>query len=240
MKEELTIGETVKEDFRAARVFSRHGIDFCCGGKKKLSDVCREKHLNEQAIRTELDELIQVQGETGVDFSAMPTDQLCEYIVGKHHAYIKRNAPVIRQYLDKVVRVHGHGYPELSVLKANFPALIDELTMHMMKEENVLFPFISAMAVAVREGNTTEPAMFGSVGNPIRMMEHEHDSAGELLKEMSEATSGYRIPPEACNTFRVLYQSLKEFEEDLHLHIHLENNILFPAALELEKNPVHQ
>lgn len=232
---EPTIGETVKQDFRAAQVFSRYGIDFCCGGKKTLSEVCKSKNLNEGDIRKELALLAASDPDGNYGFTEMEPDDLCDYIVTKHHRYINRTVPVIYQYLEKVVKVHGHGYPELAIVQENFLLAIDELNRHMMKEEHILFPYVSELAKARREKREIPATPFGSVENPIRMMEHEHDTAGGLIGAINQATKNYTIPPEACNTFRVLYQSLQEFENDLHVHIHLENNILFPAAIALEK-----
>lgn len=235
MEAETTIGETVKKDFRAAQVFTRHGIDFCCGGKKTITDACREKKVNEKELR---DELARI--ETGKDavaelINSMDADALVNYIVKKHHAYVASTIPVIMQYLEKVYKVHGHGYPELEKVFANFSAVADELTHHMMKEERVLFPYISQLAIAKRAGEKVTPPMFGTVANPINMMEAEHENAGNLLREINEITNGYTIPSGACNTFHVSYLSVKEFEEDLHMHVHLENNILFPMAKQLEK-----
>jgi regulator of cell morphogenesis and NO signaling len=235
MEEQITIGETVKKDFRAAQVFTRHGIDFCCGGKKTISDACREKKVNENELRAELAKITSGSDTVAELINSMDADALANYIVKKHHSYVTDTIPVIMQYLDKVYKVHGHGYPELEKVYANFSAVADELTHHMMKEERVLFPYISALAVAKRNNTKVDPPMFGTVANPIHMMEAEHENAGNLLREINEITNGYTIPPEACNTFRVSYLSLNEFEQDLHMHVHLENNILFPLAKKLEQ-----
>jgi regulator of cell morphogenesis and NO signaling len=234
MEAETTIGETVKKDFRAAQVFTRHGIDFCCGGKKTITDACCEKKVNEKELRDELAQITSGTDTVTELYNSMDADALVNYILKKHHAYVGASIPVIMQYLDKVYKVHGHGYPELEKVFANFSAVADELTHHMMKEERVLFPYISSLAIAKRAGEKIAPPMFGTVANPIHMMEAEHENAGNLLREINEITDGYTIPPEACNTFRVSYLSLKQFEEDLHIHVHLENNILFPMAKQLE------
>ncbi len=228
-----TIADMVRDQPLRANVFERHQIDYCCNGKRSLEEVCAERGMDPEQLRAELD---AAPGEKeGRDFAAMALADLADHIVARHHAYLRTNLPSIAQKAQRVVEVHGRHYAFLAELEHVFQGLFSELTQHMMKEEMVLFPLIGRMERAEQEGQAPPSAPGGSVQNPIRMMEHEHDDAGRDLKTMRELTSNFEAPAAACNTFRALYAQLEDLERDLHTHIHLENNILFPRAAELEQ-----
>lgn len=231
------IGEMVAKDFRKAEVFKKFGIDFCCGGKKTLEKACREKGLDAIAIKRELDfiELQQPVAVPSQNADNWNLDFLADYIVNTHHRYVIKAIPDIFEYTQKVARVHGTQHPEAIEIADYFTRVMNELNSHMMKEEHVLFPYIKTLVEAKQEGVEAGLPHFGTVENPIRMMEHEHEQVGTLMQRISELSNGYTPPQGACNTFRLSYARLKEFENDLHQHIHLENNILFPKAIALEK-----
>ncbi len=228
-----TVAEIVAENYKAADVFKKHGIDFCCGGGVSLAEICRRKSLDYKQIEAELLALGNDIPESH-DFNNWELDVLVDYIIEKHHTYVMENIPLIVQYAEKVARVHGNHYTETVKIKDLFKEVAEELMTHLRKEENILFPFIKMMTKAKKEGLPMPSPPFGTVQNPIRMMETEHEYAGNIFKKIAELTNNYQPPEGACNTFRVLYAKLKEFEEDLHQHIHLENNILFPDAIGME------
>lgn len=225
----------VAEDYRKAEVFKRHGIDFCCGGNVSLSQACQEKNADFNAIQNELDEIDNRQARPEEDFESWELDMLIDHIVGVHHVYVKKANPTIREFVNRVKLVHGEHKPNVSEISDRFDALAHELEMHMHKEETILFPYIKKMIYAKKNGIRV-PTPFGSVQNPINMMLAEHDSAGNELEVLQQLTEDYTPPKGACATHQVSYGQLKEFANDLMKHIHLENNILFPKALELEKN----
>ena len=233
MIESRTVAELVTANYKAADIFKKHGIDFCCGGGVSVAEICRRKNLDYAQIEGELLALDQ-QIPKSHDFNNWELDFLIDYIIQTHHSYVLENIPLLFQYAEKVARVHGHHYTETVEINNLFQHVAAELSAHMQKEERILFPYIKMMAEDKKEGKTMPPPPFGTVQNPIRMMEAEHELAGDIFKKIAELSNNYQPPEGACNTFRVLYAKLKEFEEDLHQHIHLENNILFPKALELE------
>lgn len=232
-----TIGEMVTKDFRKAEVFKKFGIDFCCGGKKTLSETCQRKGIDVVEVEKELKAIDESNTTQTLDFKVMPLDQLADYIVEKHHKYVVDAIPVIEEYFTKLVRVHGERHPELKEIFSKFINVKSELTTHMYKEENILFPFIKSL-VSKKNNGEMITSHFGSVKNPINMMEHEHETVGEFFEEINELTNNYNPPADACATYRIGFLKLKEFEDDLHVHIHLENNILFPKAIELESKVV--
>ena len=234
VKENKTVGKMVAEDYRKAEVFKRHGIDFCCGGNIPLSQACNEKNVDIDKIQIELDEVDNRQSAPEEDFQAWELDMLVDHIVGVHHVYVKKSNPTIREFVNRVKMVHGTQKPNVSEISDRFDELARELDSHMAKEESVLFPYIKEM-VAAKKNGTTISAPFGTVQNPINMMLAEHDSAGNELEAIQKLTEDYTPPKGACATHKVSYGQLKEYADDLMRHIHLENNILFPRALELEK-----
>lgn len=233
---EKTIGQLVAEDYRTAQVFKAHNIDFCCKGNRTLTEVTTKKGLDLEALLEELASVRSKDQEDLPDFKTWPLDLLADYIEKKHHRYVEKQIPVLQQYLNRLCKVHGERHPELFDILEQFNISAGELTMHMKKEELVLFPWIRKM-VAVPTGTPTfQESQFGTVRNPIQVMMQEHDNEGERYRKISELSNAYTPPSDACNTYRVAFSLLQEFEEDLHRHIHLENNILFPKSEKLEKS----
>lgn len=230
-----TISEIAARSLGAVRVFERLGIDYCCGGKRPVEDACQELGLDSGAVLAELEAVVAGRPADETDWNHASLRELIRHIVGKHHEYLKLELPRLGQRLDKVMRVYGEqDHATLSPLPQLFGGLRSELDLHMHKEEEILFPFIDRVESAVNSGMPAPPAPFGSVANPIAMMEHEHDNAGAALKGMRECTRDFAVPEYACVTYRSLLEGLRELEQDLHIHIHLENNILFPRAIALE------
>lgn len=230
-----TIGEIVTGDLRKARVFRKYGIDFCCGGKKTLEQVCKDKNLDLGTLENDLSNVTGDTSGTVANADQWDADFLADYIVNVHHAYIRHVTPDIYAWAQKVARVHGDRHPEAVEVLKLFTAISDELAGHMIKEENILFPYVKHLHRLKQQGVPAEQSPFGTVKNPIHVMEKEHELVGELFTQMEKVTNHFTPPVDACNTFRALYANLKEFEDDLFLHIHLENNILFPNAIVLEQ-----
>jgi len=228
-----TVGEIAAKDIRKAEVFRKYGIDFCCGGKKSLKQACQEKGLILKDVENALEGV--TTSRVVENYDRWKPDFLADYIYNRHHQYYYDEAPVINELLTKVVNHHGERYPELLDVYRLFTGLLQELNEHFAKEEKVLFPFIKALVLSKQSGNTQAVQNQFSLSAPIQMMENDHEAAGELLAELRTITNEYTAPEGACNSFQFLYQKLKELEEDLHQHIHLENNILFPKALSIEK-----
>ena len=233
--DQLTIGEFVASDFRIASVFSKHNIDFCCKGNRTLDEACQAKGLDKNQIENEINTILNSKNENGIDFKSWPLDLLIDYIEKTHHRYIEEKTPMILQFLDKLCKVHGDRHPELFDINILFKIGAGALAQHMKKEELILFPFIKKMLNALQENISIEQSPFGTVENPIAMMMDEHENEGERYRKISELTNNYNPPADACNTYKVTFSMLQEFEQDLHKHIHLENNILFPNAIEIEK-----
>jgi regulator of cell morphogenesis and NO signaling len=231
--ENKTVAQIVASDMRTAIIFKKYGIDFCCGGGKPVTEACNGKDVEASTIFSEIDKLDA--GKEDTDYNSMDLDVLANYIQKVHHSYVSEASPIILQFADKVAKVHGHAHPENIEISKLFRELAIELQQHMMKEEGMLFPHIINLAIANRNGESIS-VPFGSVKNPIRMMEHEHDTAGDIIKKIEKLTNNFTPPAHACNTYKALYHHLKEFQDDLHIHIHLENNILFPKAIEMEVN----
>ncbi len=233
VQKENKIGEVVARNFHTAKVFESLGLDFCCGGKKTIGDACREKGMDADFVVSEVSKVQESNG-TAAHFEKWEPDFLADYIINNHHAYVQTTIPTIEHHLQKVVSAHGEKHPELSKIDEAFTTLKNELMDHMAKEEKMLFPYIKKMNIAYK--NTLEMPVppFGSVDNPIKVMESEHEAAGGLMALISKLSGSYTPPADACSTYKVLYSELKEFEADLHMHVHLENNILFPKASELE------
>lgn len=235
-EKESTIGDLVSKDFRKAEVFKKFGLDFCCGGKKTLTKACKEKGLDVVQIEKELKAIDEISSIPSQDYNTWDLDFLADYILDTHHKYVTQAIPVIQEYIQKVAKVHGERHPEAIEMANNFIKVADELLRHMVKEENVLFPYIKKLAAAQKNGTMVEPPHFGSIQNPINMMEAEHEEVGNVMEKINMLSYGYTPPADACTTFRLSYAKLKEFEDDLHQHIHLENNILFPKAIALEND----
>jgi len=223
---EKTVGELAVENAAAARVFEKHGIDYCCGGKKSLATACQERGIALEAMLGEL--AVSKPEPEARDWKAAPLHDLIAHIVMRHHAYLKSELPRIADLFAKVLRAHGEREPRLAEAGEVFGVLKEELDAHLMKEEMILFPAIMKLEAGGNAGVSC------SIEHPIARMEDEHESAGLALAQMRHLTLDYYIPDEACNTYRALFAALIELEGDLHEHIHLENNILFPRAAALQ------
>ena len=234
-QEHMTIGEMVANDYRTAEVFKKFGLDFCCGGGKTLDEVCKRKGVDKEALSEALHNITAVTSSPSKEFGSMDLDFLVDYIIDTHHKYVNEALPLLDEFGAKVARVHGDAQPEVVEIYEHYSSIAGELRMHMHKEERILFPYIGQLALAKRNGESAASPPFGSIANPIKMMEIEHKSVGETLEKIKELSSDYVPPDHACNTYRVLYAKLQEFADDLYEHIHLENNILFPKAIQLEK-----
>lgn len=233
--EKQTIGEYVAKDFRTAAVFSKYGIDFCCKGNRTIEEACSKKGLDFKVIETKINQLLEIKSENYIDFKSWPSDLLVDYIEKTHHRYVEEKTPILLAFLDKLCKVHGNTHPELFLINELFIGCSGELAQHMKKEELILFPFIKQMANAIRTNQALEQPHFGTVENPIAMMKHEHENEGERFVKIADLTNNYTPPSDACNTYKVTFSMLQEFEQDLHKHIHLENNILFIKAIEMEE-----
>ena len=227
-----TIGEIVATDFRTAAVFEQFGIDFCCGGRRLFADACRTSAADPAAVIGALDAL-PASDDSVDDVTRWPTERLIEHIVSIHHGYVRSAVPTIARRLMKLEEEHRARHPELSRLRVYFDHIGADLQQHMAKEEQVLFPYVRELAAREETcGPTRSP--FGTIENPIHMMEREHREAADGLRVIRELTHGYAVPSDGCTTYAVCMAELTRFERDLHQHVHLENNVLFPRAIELE------
>ena len=230
---EKTVREVVLENPAATRVFEQLGIDYCCGGDRSLEQACQAAHVPLESVEKSLEAAPKLPA--GRDWAVEPLCELTDHIRDTHHRYTRNEIKRLGPLFEKVCSVHWKNHPELLEIRVAFDGLARELTMHMMKEEAVLFPYIERMEESVVAHEPILPPPFGAVRNPIAMMMREHDDAGSALHEMREASHGYTAPADACLSYQTLYQALAELEADLHQHIHLENNILFPRAVEMER-----
>jgi regulator of cell morphogenesis and NO signaling len=228
-----TLGQIATKDLRKAEIFRKYGIDFCCGGKKTLKQACAEKGLDITKVEQELQHTDKAPYPRPLPYSDWSLDFLADYIINTHHSYVKKVLPELRSYATKVARVHGNHHPELPAVLQLVEEVNAELTAHMIKEERVLFPYIRELVK--NNGQPSQGPSFGTVQNPISVMEMEHEMVGKNMEEIRMLTDNYSLPEDACASYSLLFQLLIEFENDLHIHIHLENNILFPKALTLEK-----
>lgn len=225
----ITIGEIVANDFRAAAIFKSNQIDFCCGGKKSLTEACREKGIEPEKLEAELNELLTVPANSGQDFKTWKTDFLCDYIVNTHHQYVLKTLPDLLFYTQKIANVHGDHHPELVEVAALFAKINDELLQHLKKEEEVLFPAIKSVLVH----NDQESKDI--IVTEITRMAGEHEFAGGAMDAINTMTNHYILPQDSCATYQVTFKLLEQFEDDLHIHVHIENNILYPNALKLTR-----
>lgn len=228
-----TVREFAVEVPQATRVFEKLGIDYCCGGGKSLAEACAHASVPvEDVLRNLTDK--SAPAASNSDWSQASLADLVDHIVARHHLYVRQELPRLDLLVNKVAGKHAGNHPELNKVRSLFNRLRDELNSHLTKEEQILFPYVKEIeSQSTVPGHKRSP-MFGSVRNPIHMMEIEHDSAGDVLRELRQLTDGFSAPDEGCFSYKTLYQGLAEFEADLHQHIHLENNILFPRAIALE------
>jgi len=234
---EKTVRELALENPAATRVFEKLGLDYCCGGNKSLEEACRTANLSMEDVLDSLEIAEQSAHAVQKDrnWQTELLADLVDHINHTHHKYTREELARLRPLLDRVCSVHGKNHPELLQIRVSFHGTAQEMTTHMMKEEMVLFPYIVRMEEAVLQKESILPPPFGSLENPVATMMHEHDSAGEALRAMRRASAGFTPPGDACISYQTLYKALADFEADLHQHVHLENNILFPRALEMER-----
>lgn len=231
-----SVAEIALETPRAAAVFDEFGIDYCCAGESSLQEACNEARVTMADVEAALEQVRQARHTADtVDWSKQTLQQLADHIVAFHHQYGRRALPRIEHLLSQTLAAHGQKHHDLALVQRQFHILADEMVRHMMKEEQILFPYIARLEAAQANGKAAEPAMFGSVKNPVRMMRAEHDSASALLKTIRKLTRDYEAPKDGCTSFQALYAALAEFEHDLLQHIRLENEILFPKAEALEE-----
>ncbi|QOG01797.1 iron-sulfur cluster repair di-iron protein [Flavobacterium sp. MDT1-60] len=230
-----TIGAFVAQDFRTAAVFSKYKIDFCCKGNRTINEVCEKQEIDSDVLLQNVFDVLQSENNNTIDFNSWPLDLLVDYIEKTHHRYVEEKTGIILQFLNKLCSVHGANHPELFKINELFTAGAGELSQHMKKEELMLFPFIKRMVKTKESNSVLSQPSFGTVSNPIAMMMQEHDNEGERFREIANLTDNYTTPADGCTTYKVAFAMLDEFEQDLHKHIHLENNILFPKAVILEE-----
>lgn len=229
MNKDITIGEIVANDYRAAEIFKDAGIDFCCGGKKGVDETCSEKGINKDELIRKLEGLESTPRTATHNFMEWEPGFLCDYIVNTHHKYVLKTLPDLVSYTGKIASVHGKGHPELEEVANLFSKINKELLPHLKNEEEVLFPSIKEVLVS---GSKKAKA---DIISEIARLSGEHEFAGGAMDRINVITSGYMVPPDGCNTYNVTFKLLREFEADLHTHVHLENNILFPKALKSVK-----
>ncbi len=223
----LTVGEVVTDDFRTATIFRENGIDFCCGGKQSLEEACNDKGLEPSALFAKIEEVRMSPVNNSHNYKEWKLDFLCDYIVNTHHLFVKKSLPDLVFYTQKIATVHGDHHPELIQIAKLFLEVSNELIKHLKKEEEVLFPSIKE----VLKHNSPELKM--TIQSEIERMAGEHEFAGGTMDKINELSHQYNVPDDGCGTYQVAYKRLQEFEEDLHIHVHLENNIIYPKALNL-------
>jgi len=227
-----TVGAIVRDHPALSRLFEQAQVDYCCGGQKTLAEACTKRGIDPQAFLKELETFAATEPAPEVDLTALSLTELVEHIERLHHAYLHTELPRLEAMVTKVAKVHGNKEPRLAQVRDLFLALSAELATHLMKEEQVLFPMIRQL-----EASGTLPQFHcGSVANPIHRMEFEHDEAGTALAQLRQLTDDYTPPEWACNTYRALLDALAYFEQDMHQHVHKENNVLFPQAIVLEQS----
>jgi regulator of cell morphogenesis and NO signaling len=229
-----TVRDIALENPATIRVFEKFGIDYCCGGRKPLTEACDAKNIAVDEVIVALEHALAQPVPQANDWAGAPLGELAAYIVNTHHAYVRREVPRLAELAARVVSRHGDDKPEQRVIQQKVAEISDELLNHMAKEEMVLFPHIARLDRAAANGEAAPRSGFGTVKNPIEMMSREHDAAGQIMVDIRALSKDYTPPVGACPTFLNFYNSLKEFEQDLHQHVHLENNILFPKAIALE------
>jgi regulator of cell morphogenesis and NO signaling len=233
---QTTVRDIALEQPAAIRVFERFGIDYCCGGRKPLAQACEERSIETKAVLAAIEEVAGNGRKPARDWSQASLQSICSYIVETHHAYVRAELPRLAMLAQKVVSRHRETHPELEQVQELIGFLEEELLQHLGKEEMVLFPYITKLERNMTACGPRPLGCFGGVRNPIRVMIAEHEAAGDALARMRTLSNGFAPPEGACPTFRGFYQSLAEFENDLHHHVHLENNILFPRAIDLDES----
>jgi len=230
---EITIGAIVANDFRAATIFERHGIDFCCGGKIPLAEACKSKGIELDALKSELESLQHEPVDRSQNYSSWSLSFLADYIVNTHHVYLKENDDQIVAYARKIASVHGERHPEVIRIAVLFEKIATDMVAHLKEEEEVFFPALKRAEAARTSGNQPDARDRETIRDSLVRLHREHEEVGDAIHEIRRLANGFRIPEGVCNTFMLTYRKLDEFEEDLHKHVHLENNILFLKATQL-------
>jgi regulator of cell morphogenesis and NO signaling len=228
-----TVGELVAKDYRVSRIFESYGIDFCCGGNVALATVCREKGIDADELYGELAKMSDEPIDRGQNFGEWELSFLADYIVNTHHAYLKDETSAIAAYAHKIAQVHGEHHPEAVDIMQIFDKIAADLALHLHQEEELLFPAIKKMVALKQRGSELASKDVEALRSELKTLTHEHDEIGAAIHEIRRLSQDYTVPDDVCNTFMLTYKKLKEFEDDLHKHVHLENNILFPKAAKL-------
>jgi regulator of cell morphogenesis and NO signaling len=223
----MKIGEIVANDFRTAAIFKNAGIDFCCGGNQSIEEACAEKKIDISTLETKLNDLEYTEIDTTQNFNEWDLDFLCDYIVNTHHKTVTKLLPQLVSYTQKIAEVHGVNHPELIEIAKLFSQINTELIQHLKKEEAILFPAIKEVL------KTNDQGAKEIIISEISRMKGEHEFAGGAMDKINVLSINYMLPPDSCNTYQVAFKLLQQFEDDLHIHVHLENNILYPKALDL-------
>src|SRR5580765_7902914 len=231
---ETRVNEIALSNPGARRVLEDAGVDYCCGGGKSLQDACLHAGVTADEILQRLRQNSELAGPADAEWKNAPLADLTRHIRERHHQYVRDSIPRVRALLAKIREKHGEKHPEIEEIEKLFGDVAREMTAHMQKEEQILFPYIDTLERSSNGNGSVEPPFFQTVRNPIHAMMKEHDSAGDLVRQIRKASNDYKSPADACTSFQAVYQELRQFEKDLHLHVHLENNILFPRAVELE------
>ncbi|GFO57904.1 iron-sulfur cluster repair di-iron protein [Geomonas silvestris] len=232
-KAKKTVGDLVAQDYRTAKVFEKFGIDFCCGGNVEITEICRQKGIDQAQLQRELEEVTSTPVDRSQNYGAWELPFLADYIVNTHHAYLKENTARIVGYANKIAEVHGPHHPEVIEIARIFRKIATDLGAHLREEENVLFPAIRRLSELAKSGSAKDAEEIGALKQSLVALTHEHDEIGAAIHTIRDLARGYQIPDDVCNTFALTYKKLEEFEDDLHKHVHLENNILFPKAAKL-------
>lgn len=233
---QTTVRDIALEQPASIRVFERFGIDYCCGGRKPLAEACQERSINPDTVLAALEEANANGSEQTRDWTKASLESICNHIVETHHAYVRAELPRLEAFAEKVYSRHGDKQPELGKIRELVGSVGEDLLQHMNKEEMVLFPYVTNLERNMTSCGPRPLGCFGAVRNPIRVMMSEHDAAGDAIAKMRALSGGFTPPEWACPTYRGFYQALSEFEKDLHQHVHLENNVLFPRAIELDES----
>lgn len=228
-----TIGEVVAADYRTAEIFERHGIDFCCGGKTPIPEACKNKGIDPAVLTSELESLQQEPVDRSQNYSSWSLSFLADYIVNTHHVYLKENDEQIVAYARKIATVHGERHPEVIQIAAIFEKIATDMVAHLKEEEEVFFPTLKRAEAARINGNQPDAVDRETISNSLVRLHRDHEEVGDAIHEIRRLANGFKIPDDVCNTFMLTYRKLDEFENDLHKHVHLENNILFLKAAQL-------
>jgi regulator of cell morphogenesis and NO signaling len=229
------VGDIVRKNFRTTSIFQEYHIDYCCGGNRSLEEATQSSSISLEELILKLNSVASLSDPDTEYINRMNLGELTDYIITRHHSYVKHNIPFITANLGKLCSVHGDNHSELLEMKRLFDESASQLTMHMQKEEIMLFPYIKRLIILGKEHAALPQPAFGTIANPIQMMIREHQNEGERFESISRISGNYSLPVDACATYEVTYKQLKDFEKDLHRHIHLENNIVFPQALKMER-----